>query len=335
MRIKIEYESSWRNSFLDGSNNESLPKKGRNFVGSMTALKKEENYLSREITLSTVMGILNRLIGDQRKLYQSRSSPDYYFYEIEKLVEFEDKPYFINNEVIYIRNMKGSTDQNAFTGMIKVNDPIFISGYSSQFWGTLQLDFEELCQFIINDNFLIERLKKTDPILMISRLESLDKEKAVELTGHVKLAHEKLNLMFPEQNYLNPKGLIKPIMFYCSALYLQLARLEKRFDMRSAKTKSGGIGGISKRGFTKKDFMNCYTTGGKKIIWGNPYMKKERLKGEGEVTSLLTKASGLLTIRIDVDKSWARNFKDLIETAGVSSFYLGKKGLAYVSDIRI
>lgn len=27
MRIIIEYESSWRNSFLDGSNNEPLPKK--------------------------------------------------------------------------------------------------------------------------------------------------------------------------------------------------------------------------------------------------------------------------------------------------------------------
>lgn len=31
MQIIIEYESSWRNSFLDGSNNEPLPKGGRNF----------------------------------------------------------------------------------------------------------------------------------------------------------------------------------------------------------------------------------------------------------------------------------------------------------------
>ena len=69
MKITIEYESSWRNSFLDGNNNEPLPKKGRDFVGSMTSLKKEGNFLVREITLDTVMGILNRLIGDQRKLY--------------------------------------------------------------------------------------------------------------------------------------------------------------------------------------------------------------------------------------------------------------------------
>ena len=54
MKVEIKYESSWRNSFLDGSNNEPLPKGGRKFVGSMTSLKKSENYLSREISNDTV-----------------------------------------------------------------------------------------------------------------------------------------------------------------------------------------------------------------------------------------------------------------------------------------
>jgi hypothetical protein len=62
MQIIIEYESCWRNSFLDGSNNEALPKKGRKFIASMTNLKKEENYIKRDISFETVMGILNRLI---------------------------------------------------------------------------------------------------------------------------------------------------------------------------------------------------------------------------------------------------------------------------------
>ena len=35
MKIVIDYEASWRNSFLDGVNDEPLPKKGRNFVASM------------------------------------------------------------------------------------------------------------------------------------------------------------------------------------------------------------------------------------------------------------------------------------------------------------
>jgi hypothetical protein len=49
MQIIIEYESSWRNSFLDGSNNEPLPKGGRNFIASMTTLKQAGNYKKRDV----------------------------------------------------------------------------------------------------------------------------------------------------------------------------------------------------------------------------------------------------------------------------------------------
>ena len=119
MRIIIDYEASWRNSFLDGSNDELLPKKGRNFVASMTELKKSENFHQRSVTKNTVMGILSRLIGDQRKLYDAKASDDYYFAGIEQMIDFVDKPTVINQETAYIRNMKGSTDQNSFTGMIR------------------------------------------------------------------------------------------------------------------------------------------------------------------------------------------------------------------------
>ncbi|WP_031434616.1 hypothetical protein [Methylomarinum vadi] len=78
MQIIIEYESSWRNSFLDGSNNEPLPKQGRKFIGSMTNLSDVKNFIQRDVTLDTVMGLLNRLIGDQRKLYQAREQDNYY-----------------------------------------------------------------------------------------------------------------------------------------------------------------------------------------------------------------------------------------------------------------
>ncbi len=87
-------------------------------------------------------------------------------------------------------------------------------------------------------------------------------------------------------------------------------------------------------GLTPKDFMGSFTKG-KKKVYGNPYLKKEMIKGQGEVTSMLTKASGQLEINIDVDRDKAQEIKTLIENAGVSSFYLGKKGLAYVSSIRL
>jgi len=334
MQITIDYEASWRNSFLDGNNNETLPKKGRGFIGSGQKLDKAENFIKRDITLDTVMGILNRLIGDQRKLYQSRSSENYYFRELEEIIVYQDKPKIKNNEVVYIRNMTGSTDQNSFTGAIKVNAPIFLSDYSQPFWGVLALDFDGLCEFIIH-NTQVNKSIQADPLAIISRLELLNKEKPVADEGSVHEARKILNTHYPDAQYLDSKERVKPIMFYCSGLYLQMSRLEKQFDMRSAKTRSGGISGISKRGFTKKDFMDRYTTGKKKKVWGNPYMRKERIKGEGEMISMLTKASGQLEINLDIEQEKAKELKTMIDNAGVSSFYLGKKGLAYVSRIRL
>lgn len=334
MDILIEYESSWRNSFLDGSNDEALPKKGRKFIASGKNLNDRmhpENFIKREITLNTVMGILNRLIGDQRKLYQSRKGDNYYFHNIEPAVFFIDKS-LKTNEMTYIRNITGSNDQNSFTGMIKTNDMIFHSDYSREFWGVLALELDELFDFIVNNN-TVEVSIELDPVAVCNRFSELMKIKAVENQGIAQKAVEVLDKHFPGTNYYNNKGDIYPLNIYCSALYLQLERLSGRYTMDSATTKKGTISGISKRIFTKKDFMNCYTTGEKKKIWGNPYIRKERKKGEGEVVSLMTKASGKLEIKIDVNREKAKEIKKLIENAGVSSFYLGKKGLAYVTDI--
>jgi len=336
MKIIIEYDSCWRNSFLDGSNNEPLPKKGREFLGSMTSLKKEGAFKCHETTLNTVMGVLNRLIGDQRKLYQARDKlyeQSYFFEDLEEKVTFSDKTEN-TNEMTFIRNMKGSTDQNSFTGMIKTSAPIFTSDYSKDFWGVLALTSQELCNFVINNELTIGEIE-LDPISIISRLEILNKEKPCKIEDKIAETVLILKKSFPDVEYLNPKGEVAPISLYCSALYLQLVRLDGQYDMSTAKTKAGKVAGISKRGFTKKDFMAQYTTGSKKLIWGNPLIKKEKIKGQGEVTSMMKKARGQLEINIDVDRTKGHEIKTLIENAGVSSFYLGKKGLAYVSSIRV
>lgn len=335
MKILIEYESSWRNSFLDGNNNEPLPKGGRKFIASGTNINgrssKPENFIRRNISLDTVMGILNRLIGDQRKLYQARQSAAYYFKEMEQVIRFEDQAE-ITSEVTYLRNISGSEDRESFTGAIKGNDPMFTSDYSGQFWGILSLGFEELCYFIV-ENREVKEWRDANPLAVADLFASLGKEKPVENLGIVSDAMQELHRYFPDENYLNRKAEVIPSMFYCSALYLQLGRLGEKYDVSSAKTKRGTICGISKRGFTKKDFMNRFTTGGKKKIWGNPYIRKARIKGQGEEVSLMSKARGKLAIELDIEREKANELKYMIECAGVSGFYLGKKGLAYVTDI--
>lgn len=337
MKITIEYEASWRNSFLGGNNNQPVPKKGRDFLGSMTKLTQKENYKKREITLDTVLGVLNRLIGDQRKLYQSKDKVGgcpHYFQDILDNIQYKDTPTVINQEMAYVRNMSGNTDQNSFTGMVKVKDPVFQSAYSQQFWGVLGLELQELSDFIIDD-YKVERSVPLDPNSILSRLEEIKKLKAIENIGNLKQASEKLSFAFEKYNPLNNKGLLKPLSLYCSSLYLQLGRLEKIYDMSTAKSKRGGISGISNNGFTPKDFMDRYTTGPKKLIYGNPYVQEEFVKGEGKAKRTLTKASGRLDINLEVDLDKAIEIKKLIDCAGVSSFYLGKKGLAYVSNIDV
>lgn len=337
MLIKIRYEATWRNSFLDGSNNERIPQGGRKFIASMTELKKEGNYKSRQISKDTVMGVLNRLIGEQRKLYQARSSDDYYFREIESVLTedcIRDIPEN-TQELVYIRNITGSNDQNSFTGMIKTQDAAFNSPFSNQLWGVLFLDFSNLLAFCLNPKIGADTKLKLDPIVVIGQLDEINSSKPVDLDEKVQAVLNILKAKFPDVDYkLTAKGQMTPITLYTSALYLQLEQLAKEFDLSNVVTKSGGLSGISKRGFTKKDFMDRYTTGNKKIIFGNPYLLKQRIQGQGEVTKLLTKARGLLEIDLRISREQAQDLQQKIDCAGVSSFYLGKKGLAYVEDIR-
>jgi hypothetical protein len=340
MKITISYDSCWRNSFLDGDNNEPVPKKGRKYIASMTSLKNEKNFIKREISKNTVMGVLNRLIGDQKKLYQSRVSEYYYFADIEDKVSFDDKPQ-TTQEMTYLRNISGSNDQNSFTGAIKSNDAMFNSDYSKEFWGVLALNIDELIDFVIDNKLPIKEIN-LNPIAVIDKLEFLNKEKPLARNENL----EKVLSVFTEKfiypsgknkgenfantEYLNKKDKVMVISLYASALYLQLDRLSEIYNMSGAKTKAGGISGISKRGFTKKDFMDRFTTGEKKKIFGNPYIHETFIKGQGKTRNLMTKASGTLNINIDINRDKAKEIRSMINDAGVSSFYLGKKGLAFV-----
>lgn len=337
MKITIEYEASWRNSFLDGSNNEPLPKNGRNFIGSMTTLKQAGNFIQHSISKNTVMGILNRLIGDQRKLYQSRQQPNYYFTEIEELLQdndIVDKP-LVTKEMAYIRNVSGSTDQNSYTGLIKSNDSWLTSSFSEDFWRVLWLEGEDLLEFILNENYDISNNTPIlEPLAILSKLEDVKKVKLPD-TEKATTAKVYFSSKYPNFSPKEKNGIYEALPFYCSALYLQLERLSNTFDVSTIKAARGGLTGISHNGFTPKNLMERFTTGKQKLVWGNPYMLKEKKKGEGEVVSVLTKASGTLEITLDIPKEKAKELNQMIENAGVSAFYLGKKGLAYVSDIKI
>ncbi|WP_321394085.1 type I-Fv CRISPR-associated protein Cas5fv [uncultured Desulfuromusa sp.] len=354
MKILIEYESSWRNSFLEDpdGNNKPLPKKGRKFIGSLTNINKADGefFIKREVSKDTVMGVLSRLVGDQRKLYQARDGKygPYYFKEIESQISFSDKPE-ITNEINYVRNMTGNTDQNSYIGSINTNHPLFTSGFSNDLWMILNLTLKDLISFVLKKPFnkakaslspkeIVDQVKSYKDIQLdkLGEQEDVLSEQVENVCSFFKrneTANVNLRTNFPslqkgfaDIEYVK-NGKLVTRAIYCSALYLQAIYLAKIHNMDGILLK-----GFSVNGFTPKDFMKSFA-GGQKLIYGNPYMRETMVKGEGKIVLTMTKASGKLEININVDRDKAKEIKRLIENAGVSSFYLGKKGLAYVTDI--
>ena len=391
MKIIIEYDSCWQNSVLDGSNNQPLPKRGRNFVATSESLKIER----KPITKDTVMGVLCRLIGDQKKLFQSRQDPDYYFKLIEDKVTFKPVNEEIINEVIYIRNTKTNTNpRHSISGVIRDNTSLFYSSHAPQLWSILYLELDKLLNFILQDKklepilrnvilsqlvhrvqqiqalknytFLRDELAKLDDNIAKIEKELLELEvklrgtigkaamkieKKIQSKNEIRNKHKDkrsklendtekmksdekydaiikhLSNEFPNQSYIEINGTVKPIRIYSAALYLQLKRMEKSgIDVGALRNTNGKIQGFSVKEFHgRRDFLSPFSTGGKAKNQGNPF--KDR------TGQALTKASGKLEVNIDVDRKKARDIKRRIENAGVSSFYLGKKGLAYVRDI--
>jgi len=364
MKILIEYNSSWRNSFLKGSNDGPFTAK-RDFKASS---KSKEGIDQRDITKNTVLGILSRLIGDQRKLFQAKASSDFYFRDMN--INFFNHHHLWDETTYLINKSESRPAQSSFIGVLPNNEPLFFSEYSATLWSVLDLDFCDLLDFILDSklkkidkevstkhvlNRIQFEIEKMDKIMFIedeisniidkldkeyskpkpskTRIENLQKnleklqakskERAlVEFETKLKLCINKLKEKFPNQEYQEKNKSVFPIRLYSGALYIVLERLKNSgVDISELLTDRGTIKGFSKRSFNGvRDFLNSLM-GNKTITTKTPYN--------------LTKANGQLEINLDIGFDKAIELKQMIENAGVSSFYLGKKGLAYVSNIDI
>lgn len=366
MKIIIDYHSSWRNSVLTGSNDEPVQK--RNFKASS---KSKEAIDVREISKNTVLGVLCRLIGDQRKLYQAKATDDFYFKNLDiTFQEVHSKSISWNETAFLINKSENRPPQSSFLGVLNEDEPLFFSKYAYTLWSVLFYDFEELLDFINSPNvsikngkvspreilnrvryevstmerieFIDDRIKSLKakleeellkPKPRETRVSQLNEEievlvlqsqipKNIAFERKLKDAINRLSIEFPDQSYYEKSNSVYPSRLYAASLYLMILEMNKQdIDVSSLITKSGSIKGFSKRSFNGvRDFLNSLT-GNKKKTTHTPYP--------------LTKASGQLEITLDLDFAKAKELKQMIDDAGVSSFYLGKKGLAYVSDIDI
>lgn len=381
MKIVIEYDSCWQNSVLDNktlSPNSSTRKFNKNKPGG--------NY--QNITKSTILGVLYRLIGDQRTLSKIEYSDNRYFHDIEEQIETKvtNKHYEYNELVMLINKSNDRCSDGNYIGVPKNDADLFFSSYAPTLWAALYLEFGELVKFILNPKLIekqasslpndlcnqIEKIQKLDALetqeklikkeayklaKLEEKLSGLQNEKELEKvrisikkinSNIVKIQNDEnlkkqtamieqlltsLKKSFPEiprEDYLKRGGEISIIQLYAAALYIQADLMEKSglnisklfvYQTKGINKGRKTIQGFSRKGFNGvRDFINPLSTGGDKKTVKTPF--------------LLTKASGMLEILIDVSKEKADEIKQMIEYAGVSSFYLGKKGLAYVSKIK-
>lgn len=423
MRILIEYDSCWHMSFLGDDDKKPIEKVNSRtnipidtgYMQKFVATSKAQGQKESHISLSTVLGILSRLIGDQRKLYQARNSNNFYFSDIESFISFKEVKTEISNELVYLTNKSDDRcSQGNFLGVISDDNPWFSSKVAPQFWSVLYLNKKELLNFILSkkpnliisgdceyskptnllsridevtdikgdigspwfsdervmlqresleNKLLLESAKaldyknkfvvappKTDKqrlayknkvdqfegdlVEIKKQLESLGTvEECVTHEGKFNIAIDLIVNQYPGNEYWKD-GVLYPYRLYAAALYLQAQRLiDEGYDlsfMINSKSELQ-IQGFSKRGFNGvRDWLNAMTGGRKKAVGTPCNIKKQSGFLEIEL-SLDSQARGLYF----KDISRSQEIKTLIENAGVSSFYLGKKGLAYVSNIRI
>jgi hypothetical protein len=333
MEIVLRFSSAWQNSFLGGSNDEPSPKGGRKYEASCQKLGTGKQFFrERPISHNTVMGVLNRLIGDQRKLFVARECEQYYFKSLEDNVSFALENEVKSSEVVFLRNFGGNSDPSGTAGML-LDDHLMFGESVRPLWEVLAWPIEKVMEYITTgieieaDAFQPVKLSAFGITAMFSGTKTQKLVKDVDTSG--------ICAVLLDKGYVNEKQSEKISVetMYCSAMYLMLEQMDiTPVEIFGGK---GLLPGISKRGFTLKDFMSKVTTGGTKPVYGNPYQKKILKKGEKAVDVILTKMDGLLRITLDVDREQAKEIKRIIDDAAVSAFTLGKKGLAYVDKIHL
>jgi len=77
---------------------------------------------------STVLGVLSRLIGDQRKLYDARASDNYYFKDKENLIDEPIVRLKSWDEQVFLSNKSETRPpQSSYLGVIKDDEKLFFS----------------------------------------------------------------------------------------------------------------------------------------------------------------------------------------------------------------
>lgn len=174
MKITLEFDSCWQTSFLDDDEKKSFDLKSNvvsyskgDFKGSLkknyhafdgyeqkfVATSGTRGEKSTPISKNTILGVLCRLIGDQRPLWKAKQSSNFYFSDIEDKIlnPVIERNKQETNELVYLTNKSDDRcGQNGYIGVLDNDNPWFFSTESMLLWSVLYLNKHQLIEFILS-----------------------------------------------------------------------------------------------------------------------------------------------------------------------------------------
>lgn len=197
MKVTIEFDSCWQASFLGDDEKKTFDLNGNSvfyskgdFKGSLkknyhafngceqkfvaTSGTRGEKYTP--ISKSTILGVLCRLIGDQRPLWKAKKDPNYYFSDIEDRVlqPVVERDLQDSCELVYLTNKTDNRcSQSSYIGVLDNDNPWFFLEECRLLWCILYLSKEQLIEFILSDEVCkgIENSELCKPTWLIKRLD--------------------------------------------------------------------------------------------------------------------------------------------------------------------
>lgn len=206
MRITIEFDSCWQTGFLSGDPNKPVSRKDNDRAFVATSKTRGEKY--QPITLDTILGVLSRLIGDQRKLYQAKLS-DFYFDDIKNKIDWieVDNQSQKIEELTYLTNKSDDRcAQSSYLGVLDDDNAWFFSKNSHLLWSILFLTKTEIIDFILSKKINELKAPGCDPKSLLNRVTQITNSKidagAVIKTSEKIIAEMQLDLDKKENTLL-------------------------------------------------------------------------------------------------------------------------------------
>ncbi len=341
MRILIKFDSCWGNSFLSDPD----AKGKRSYIASLSKMNNGKNkdnaldyYKEKSTSLSTVQGVLYRLLGARDRLDVLLEHDESIIADLIKRdsISFTLTNVVETDESVYLRNANLSSDQNSYSGV--PNEELHENEDFKSVIAIFYASRAELLDYVARDIYPVNITQKLSILEIAELIEGFHKEKDAPYNvteAEFELVNSKVKEMFDKDIHPSKANLM------LLAINKAVAEFAVTLNEKSAfLTANNTFAGISLNGnsFTRKDFMKKFAS--PKLVYGNPYQTdfwvKNEYSAEGKnkkFNKKLTKRSGTLAIDIDCSHEVEYELKTLITHAGVSAFYLGKKGLAYVDKI--